>query len=579
MPSSVPRLFAVVAALLLLSGCLASAPSSPTSSPVPPADHTARSPTSAAVIPPFPSVAPDAASTSGTLQPGQAAVVSDDQGPALLVRVRDVRQLTAVPGLSPASDGDVFLDATVDVDVLRDVSALPLAWKTFGAQDVSSATWPADGLDLQGLTPGVQSGHLGFEAPGAGQVLWRILNTVPSGSAQFELRPAPSVASPEPAASAAPGDWTGLRWSAPSVLPGSADGSALAGAIVPWQGGYVAVGSVSGATSRAAAWLSPDGVTWSLTFTDDPGQGHSAIQFVRVIGGVLVGIGTSGVDHCSAPGEGMTCDPLPVAIWTSTDGRTWTRRTTPSSFGGASVADVASGPSDGMVIGDTGWDHPWIWTSPDGASWTREPMPAGVFAGAHLRRVAAWGSGWILVGSVGGLESRCCVNSGPTGQPAAWYSSDGITWTRATTRTPVTGRGELETLDAGLAGLVAMEEVGGASSGSSILWTSTDGRTWTHAPMSGAQQSPLRSFASDGTHILWEGWAASGPLPLFVSGDGVSWRALNIGGATETAPLGDNSSGPQVRTATLMPNGLVAIGDDGTTGTGVIWTVRAVTAP
>jgi len=34
--------------------------------------------------------------------PGQVAVVSDDHGPVLLVRVRDVRQLAAVPGLSPA---------------------------------------------------------------------------------------------------------------------------------------------------------------------------------------------------------------------------------------------------------------------------------------------------------------------------------------------------------------------------------------------------------------------------------------------------------------------------------------------
>jgi hypothetical protein len=387
------------------------------------------------------------------------------------------------------------------------------------------------------------------------------------------------VASPEPAASAAPGDWTGLRWSAPSVLPGSADGSALAGAITPWQGGYVAAGSLYGATSRAAAWLSPDGATWSLMFTDDPGQGHSAIQFLRVIGGVLVGIGTSGVDHCSTPGEGMTCDPLPVAIWTSTDGRAWTRRATPSSFEGASVADVASGPSGGVVIGDTGWDHPWIWTSPDGASWTREPMPAGVFAGAHLRRATAWNSGWILLGSVGGGKIVCCVNSGPTGQPAAWHSSDGATWTRAATRTPVTGRGELETLDAGSAGLVAVEEVGGASSGSSILWTSTDGRTWTKTPWSSDVNGPLRSFASDGTHILWEGWATRGPLPLFVSTDGTTWRALDIGGATDRAPLADNSTGPQVQTAVLVPDGLVAVGSDGSNGDSLVWLGRALTAP
>ena len=98
-------------------------------------------------------------------------------------------------------------------------------------------------------------------------------------------------------------------------------------------------------------------------------------------------------------------------------------------------------------------------------------------------------------------------------------------------------------------------------------------------PWSADQQGPLRSFASDGTHILWEGWAASGPLPLFVSGDGATWRALNIGGATDTAPLADTSSGPQVVKALLMPNGLVAVGLDGSTGDSLVWIVRAVTAP
>jgi hypothetical protein len=128
---------------------------------------------------------------------------------------------------------------------------------------------------------------------------------------------------------------------------------------------------------------------------------------------------------------------------------------------------------------------------------------------------------------------------------------------------------------------VAREDPDRVAGGSTFLWTSTDGRTWTNTPWSADQQGPLRSFASDGTHILWEGWAASGPLPLFVSGDGASWRSLDIGGATDTAPLADNSysSNPRVRTATLVPGGLVAIGDDGTTGAGVVWIVRAVTAP
>jgi hypothetical protein len=412
-------------------------------------------------------------------------------------------------------------------------------------------------------------------------VLWRALNTSASESPQFELRAGTALASPTLEASAAPGDWVGLEWSTPSSLPGPAGGSAMPGDLVAWNGGYVVVGGVQGSdgSPRAAAWLSADGTTWSQTFTDEPGRGHSVIQFVRVVGRVLVGVGTSGVDHCTGSGVDATCDPLPVAIWTSADGRTWIRRIAPAIPTGVIIRDVASSPAGGMMIGDTGWSHPWIWTSPDGATWTREPMPAGVFTDAHLDRVVSWDAGWVVVGSVGGQAPICCDASGPIGRPAAWYSNDGMTWARASTRTPVTGSGELATLDAGSAGLVAREDPDRVLGGSIFLWTSTDGRTWTHAPMSADQQGPLRSFASDGTHILWEGWAASGPLPLFVSGDGVSWRSLDIGGATDTAPRGDNSSGPQVGKALLVPHGFVAIGLRGSTGDSLIWTVRAVSAP
>ena len=542
---------------------------------------------SAGAIQPFPSVAPDASTTPGTLLPGQVAVIADDHGPMLLVRVRGVQQLASVPGLTPASDGDLFLDVTVDVDVLRDVSQVLFAWKALGAgPEVSTPTWPTDRIDMRNLAPGLHSGHVGFEVPAVGQVLWRALNTSASESPQFELRAATASASPTPEASAAPGDWVGLRWGTPSVLPGPAGGHAQPGDVVSWQDGYVVVGSAQGSdgSQRAAAWLTTDGTTWSQTFTDEPGRGHSAIQFVRVVGGVLVGVGTSGVDHCTGSGVDTTCDPLPAAIWTSTDGRTWVRRAAPATPAGVIIRDVASGPAGGMMIGDTGWSHAWIWTSPDGATWTRESLPASVFAGAHLDRVVSWDAGWVVVGSVGGQAPICCDASGPIGRPAAWYSPDGTTWARASTRTPVTGSGELATLDAGSAGLVAREDPDRGAVGSTFLWTSTDGRTWTNTPWSADpwsadQQGPLRSFASDGTRILWEGWAASGPLPLFVSGDGVSWRSLDIGGATETAPLGDNSSGPQVGKALLVPHGFVAIGLRGSTGDSLIWIVRAVTAP
>lgn len=542
----------------------------------------ASTPTTAATsaILPFPSVGADAATSVGILRPGDVAVIADAKGPALLVRVRAVRELASVPGHVPTSDGDVFLDATVDLDVLRDVSGLSLAWKAIGAQGVASATWPPNRLDLRELTPGVHSGELGFEAPAVGQILWRILNTDPSGSPQFQLRAAQDGSLAATGSSPRPGDWTSLSWGAPVMLPVPIGGAALPDSVAAWRGAYVVVGSMQEAsgTTAAAAWRSTDGATWQQTFVDDPGQGHSNMLDVHVVAGVLVAVGTSGVDNCSAPGEGQTCDPLPVAIWTSADGRSWHRVTTPTSFDGAVVSDIAAGPGGLLLVGDTGWDQPRIWSSPNGIQWMRERMPANVFVGAHFQKVAAVGAGWVLVGSVGGGQSACCVNSGPTGGPAAWYSEDGETWVRAGARAPTTGRGALTTLSVGSGGLVAMEDIGGGAGGT-IRWTSTDGKSWTNTPWSFDANQPNRPLASDGTRIVWAGWTRSGPLPLFVSADGVAWRQLAATGDTNHAPSTDASAGAQLVNLLLEPDGLIAIGLDGTSARALVWVAHALSAP
>ena len=365
----------------------------------------------------------------------------------------------------------------------------------------------------------------------------------------------------------------------PSVLPPPAGQSANPVDVAAFAGGYVVAGNLT-PSSRATTWFSPDGATWTRTFTDHLGGGQSVIDFLRASGGSLLAVGWSGVEHCTGGGEGSTCDPLPVAIWTSTDGRTWVTGRRPATLAGVTIRDVASGPAGYIMVGDTSWVDGAIWTSTDGTAWSEEPLTGGAPRAAPTSCGSSRGErGWVVAGSVGGEAPICCDNGGATGRPAAWYSSDGTAWARAGTTPPVNGDGEISTLDGGAGGLLARQDPARSAGGTSFLWASTDGLAWTKTPLTTDVGTPIRSFASDGRRIVWEGSANSGPLPLFVSNDGLAWRALAIGGALDSAPRADNSAGPQIAKAILTGDGMVATGYDESGASGVVWVVRAVVVP
>jgi hypothetical protein len=68
----------------------------------------------------FPPVAPTATMTTGLLQPGDWAVISNADGPGLQIRVRDVRACGRLPDLRSTNRGGSIYLATVDVRFVRD---------------------------------------------------------------------------------------------------------------------------------------------------------------------------------------------------------------------------------------------------------------------------------------------------------------------------------------------------------------------------------------------------------------------------------------------------------------------------
>ena len=326
--------------------------------------------------------------------------------------------------------------------------------------------------------------------------------------------PAPS-ARPSPVAPSASvpvavaGEWTGLAWSAPVAL---SDASSVYD-IATFDGGLVAVGQVAGASgsSEVAVWRSSDGTEWAPLARGGSTFAGASVQHIAVTSAGLVAWGTVGEPVCTGSGEGATCEPVPVMIWTTSDAIAWTRVADLSAFAGASIRAVAEGPFGLVAVGDTGWDKPAIWVSDVGTSWQRLALPSSAFKDAHFTDLRATTSGYVVAGGTGTVPFP-----GAGGPPsstskvaAGWWSADGRTWAKATVkRTGNTGT-SLGTLSIGARGMVAVGSATGGKIGTA--WTSPDGHGWTPiapgyggapAVSPGIPTLPSFTLSDDGSHIV-----------------------------------------------------------------------------
>ena len=391
-------------------------------------------------------------------------------------------------------------------------------------------------------------------------------SAAPTGSTEASPAFSPS-ASTVPVAT----DWGGLLWSAP--VPGP-DGHVQE--VIPVGTTLVAVGSVQGTDrTSAAAWLSPDGVTWQQTFLEGQAGGEAQMRDVVATPSGLLAVGWSGVQHCTGSGEGgVRCTPLPVTIWTSVDGTSWTRSPSSPVLGRADVTGLASGPSGLVAVGQQGFDQPRLWTSADGTTWQAEQLPRDVFGKAQFDTVASVPGGWIILGAVGGTAPVPGGGAVPNGSKgAAWLSPDGQTWHQAA---HIAGKGpqvELRTLYQGAGGLVALGTRTGGQQGT--VWTSSDGERWVLAPPVPAGIYARFPMAADGQRIIGDS-EVTGDLESFaVSGDGITWRTLVDLGATDTMPHWTSDAGaPTADSAFVLPDGVLFVGEAG--GKTVTWRTTAV---
>jgi len=279
------------------------------------------------------------------------------------------------------------------------------------------------------------------------------------------------------------------------------------------------------------------------------------------------------VNALSAGGPGLVAvgsDDSKAAVWTSTDGRTWSPV---ADLGGGDIRDVTVGGPGLVAVGTgdpVGLSVGAVWTSTDGLTWNRAPEEP-VFDGALLQAVTAAGPGFVAVGTT-------------PGGPQAWYSSDGLTWEEASVPpappdiAPDGDRASAFMFDLAAVGdrLIAVGEVGiscgeGCGRPKMLMWTSTDGIAWAKVPLDKdvfPRLSKIRSVAEgmDGLVAVGDD-TPSGPVDhigVWTSADGLSWsRAPSDQAAFVPLTQSDPDKG------TLFGMWAIAVGSGGFVAAGV----------
>lgn len=306
-------------------------------------------------------------------------------------------------------------------------------------------------------------------------------------------------------------------------------------------GGPGVIASGSTVDGDPALWTSPDGLTW--TQVDDPAELLSA----HGSGIRAVTVGGPGFE------EALGREPT---TWISGDGLTW--MPIDATEDSVAIDDVTMGGPGFVAVGladlaGETWGSPpqaadipgmhtaAVWTSVDGRTWSRVPHDPGVFSPepwVEMNLVTAGGAGLVAVGNAsGGGNSRTTV----------WTSDDGQTWVRVLDELDVLGGVDAEivaVIDTGR-GYLAMgqrccevDEYGALGSfpwyTNAELWTSVDGRAW--------ERVEDDSFATPEEHLKVINDVIATPLGLVAVG----------GASTQEDSAGEDPPGSNTATVWVM---------------------------
>lgn len=189
----------------------------------------------------------------------------------------------------------------------------------------------------------------------------------------------------------------------------------------------------------------------------------------------------------------------------------------------AFVGDGAEANVDGVVFAGDG----------SGELRPVDGVPGMTGAGdQYVEGACAGPAGWVVVGA---------VQSGSERDAAAWFSTDGTTWSQV--QSPSfggAGAQDMQRCAAAGDGFVAVGSAAAGDSTDAAVWWSPDGRTWERSPaptLGGDDEQVAADVAGDGAEVVAVGADRSGgdyAVALWHSGDGGrTWDRIDPG-----APFG-----------------------------------------
>jgi hypothetical protein len=346
----------------------------------------------------------------------------------------------------------------------------------------------------------------------------------------------------------------GASWREAAGL-GMTPARAVTGATVTASGAVIAAGSSAGPDSQQP-----------FLAVAAPGQGPRAVNFAAIPGATISQVAVNAVAVAAGRPVAVGEAGGAPAIWTKTGRGPWSPVT-----GMPPAATAAPGALTSVAHGPAGWlatggpvsgpaQHPVVVTSADGTVW--QAAPPASFAGTNVTvaGAAAGRSGYVIVGT---------DVTGAGTFPAAWWSGDLSTWTRAGGPAPGApapgGPGQMLGVAARPSGFVAV----GLRGMHPAVWTSGDGQAWhvTSLPIPrGSASAELQHVAVSGRHVvaLGEKTSASGAEAAFaeVSADGgATWRTAPL-----PAPLPGPPGPASVTAVTAAAGGFTAVGTYGQPG-------------